>query len=51
MWWDKFEVKLINTFSVIDKNSVRQVHTDVMKLRMLNSKIRADFLVATNTNI
>ena len=46
MWWDKFEVKLTNTFSVIDKNAGRQVHTDVMKFMMLNSKIRADFLVS-----
>ena len=51
MWWEKIEVKLTNAFSVIDKNSGCQVHTDVMKLRMLNSKIRADLLVEMNTNI
>ena len=38
-------------FALIDKNAGRQVHTDVMKLRMLNSKIRAYFLVAMKTNI
>ena len=51
MWWDKFEINLTNTFAVIDKNSGRQVHNDIMKLRMLNSKVRADFLVAMKTNI
>ena len=50
-WWDKFEVKLTNTFSVIDTNAARQFHTDVIKLRMINSKLRADFLVAMKTNI
>ena len=47
----KFEVKLTNAFSVLDKNSDHHVHTDVMKLMMLNSKIRANFLVAMKTNI
>ena len=51
MWRNKFEVKLTTVFAVIDKNSGRQVHTDAMKLRMLNSKIRSEFLVATKTNI
>ena len=51
MWWDKFEVKSTYAFVVIDKNTGHQVHTDVMKLRMLNSKVRADFIVAMKTNI
>ena len=51
MWWDKFEVKLTNDFAVIDKNIGRQVHTDMMKLRMINSKIRSEFLVTMKTNI
>ena len=51
MWWDKFEVKLDNAFSVIDKNAGCKVYTNVMKLRMLISKIRSDFLVAIKTNI
>ena len=51
MWWDKFEVKFTNAFAVIDKNSGRQVHTDVMKLRILNSKVRAGFLVVIKTNM
>ena len=51
MWWDRFEVRLTNAFAIIDKDAGRQVHTDEMKLRMLNSKVRADFLVAMKTNI
>ena len=51
MLWDKFEVKLTNAFADIDKNEGRQVHTDMMKLRMLGSKIRAYFLVAIKINI
>ena len=51
MWWDKLKVKLIKAFLVIDNHAGRQVHTDVMKLRILNSKIRADFLVAMKMNI
>ena len=47
----KFEVKLTNAFVVIDKNVDPQVHTDVMKLSMLNSKVRADILVEIKTNI
>ena len=47
----KFEVNLTNAFAVIDKNADRQVHTDVMKLSMLNSKVRADLLVEIKTNI
>ena len=51
MVWVKFTVKLTNAFSVIDKNTGCQVHSDVIKLRMLNSKVRADFLVEMNTSI
>ena len=51
MLWEKVEVKLTNAFAVIDKNVGRQVHTDVIKLRMLNSKVIANFLIATKTNI
>ena len=38
-------------FLVIDNNTGCKIHTDVMKLRMLNSKIRADFPVVMKTNI
>ena len=51
MWLNKFEFMLTNAFAVIDKNVERQFHTDVMKLRILNLKIRSDFLVAMKTDI
>ena len=51
MWWNKFEVKLTNAFAFIDKHEGHQFHTDVTKLRMLNSKIRSDFPVEMKTNI
>ena len=51
MWWDRFEVRIINTFSVIDKYAGRQVHTDEMKLRLLNLKVKAEFLVAMKMKI
>ena len=51
IWWDKFEVKLTNDFVVINKNEGCQVHTDVIKLRMLNSKIRTEFPFEMKTNI
>ena len=43
MWWHWFEVRMTNAFA--------QVHRDEIKLRMLNSKVKADFLVAMKTNI
>ena len=51
MWWDRFEVRMTNAFAVVDKDAGQQVHRDKMKLRMLNSKVKADFLVAMKTNI
>ena len=51
MWWDKFEVKLTNNLSGIDKTAGRQFNTDVIELRMFNSKVRSDFLVAMKTKI
>ncbi len=51
MWWDEFEVCLTNAFALVDKDAGRIVHTDEMKLRMLNKKVRADFLSLIKTNI
>ncbi|MCP4745298.1 MAG: hypothetical protein GY874_04025, partial [Desulfobacteraceae bacterium] len=51
MWWDEFEVRLTNAFAVVDKDAGRQVHTDEMRLRLLNKKIEADFLSSMKTNI
>ena len=51
MWWDEFEVRLTNAFAIVDKDAGRQVHTDEMKLRLLNKKVRADFLATMKTHI
>lgn len=51
MWWDEFEIRLTNAFAIIDKDAGRQVHTDDSKLRMLNTKIKADFLSQMKSNI
>ena len=51
MWWDEFEVRLTNAFAAIDKEANRVVHTDEMKLRLLNKKIKANFLITMKTNI
>ena len=51
MWWDEFDVRLTNAFAIVDKDAGRQVHTDEIKLRLLNKKIRADFLSTMKTHI
>ena len=51
MWWDKFEIRLTNTFAVVDKEAGRQVLTDEMKVRLLNKKVRADFLTTITMHI
>ena len=51
MWWDKFEVKLTNNLSGIDKTAGRQFNTDMIKMRMFNSKVRSEFLVGMKTKI
>ena len=51
MWWDHFEVRSINNFTIVDKAARHVVHTDKMKLWMLNRKIKADFLTTMKTNV
>jgi hypothetical protein len=51
MWWDQFEARLTNAFAILDKDAGHQIYTDVMKLRMLNTKVKADFLTTMKTNI
>ena len=51
MLWDRFEVSITNASGVIDKDAGRQFHTDEMKLRLLNSKVKAEFLVAMKMKI
>ena len=43
--------KLTNAFNIYDQNEKRLVHSENQKLRMLNRKINADFLQATNSSI
>ena len=51
MWWDQFESKLTNAFAILDKHAGRPLYPDVMRLRMLNGKIKADFLTTIKTTI
>ena len=51
MWWDEFEARLTNTFAIVDKDAQRQVYTDNSTLRLLNQKIRADFLTNMKTTV
>ena len=51
MWWVSFEVSITNVFDVINKGARRQVHMDEMKLKLLNLKMKADYLVSMKINI
>ena len=51
MWWEEFETRLTVAFATIDKDQGRQVYTDIAKLRMLNKKIKADFLEQVKVSI
>ena len=51
IWWDRFEIHLTNAFSILDRNAGCQVHTDEMKLLLLNKKVRAYFLTIMKTNL
>ena len=51
MWWDEFEIQLNFAWNVYDKKERRQVHSEVMKLRTLQKKIKADFLTSSKATI
>ena len=51
MWWDKFDIRLNNTFVIVYKDAGRQVHTNKSKLSLLNKNFRADFLNTMKTTI
>ena len=38
MWWDKFETRMTNEFSIVDKYAGCQVQTEKSKLHLLNKK-------------
>ena len=51
MWWEEFETRLSLAFATLDKEAGRIVHSDVSKLRLLNRKVKADFLEPVRTSI
>ena len=51
MWWDEFEKQLCKAFVIYDRRENREVYSDSMKLRILCSKINADFLQHTKASI
>ena len=51
MWWDYFEARLTNALAILDNDAGHQLYMDVMKLRMLNSKVKADFLMTVKRNM
>ena len=51
MWWEEFETRLTIAFAIIDRTEGRQVYSDISKLRMLQRKIKADFLEGARNSI
>ena len=51
MWWDEFETRITVAFATIDREEGRMVYSDIAKLRLLNRKVKADFLEAARTSI
>ena len=51
VWWDESEIRLNNSFAIIDKDAGRQIHTNESKLRLLNKNIRAKFLTTKTMTI
>ena len=47
MWWSEFEKELSRAFAICQRVENRVVHSNSMKLRILISKIQADFLEQT----
>ena len=47
MWWGEFEKELSRAFAIYQRVENREVHSNHMKLRILMSKIQADFLEQT----
>ena len=51
MWWDEFETHLTDSFNTYDFLEKRRVHSNYIRLRILNRKILANFLQATKAPI
>mmetsp|Transcript_36347 Transcript_36347/g.51410 ORF Transcript_36347/g.51410 Transcript_36347/m.51410 type:complete len:90 (-) Transcript_36347:191-460(-) len=45
MWWDKFEQELKRAYAMIDQEQGRIVYGEAQKLRTIQSKVTADFLL------
>ena len=51
MWWGKFENELTTAFTTFDLKEKRIVHSNEMKLRILDKKVNADFLQSNKAAI
>ena len=51
MWWTKFEQLMNQAYAAYNKAEGRIVHSEAMKLRDLQAKIKADFLQATKETV
>ena len=51
MWWSEFEKRPTRAFNAYVKQEGRVVHSDLMKIRMLVDKIKADFLTPTKAQL
>jgi hypothetical protein len=51
MWWEEFEKQLTSAFITYNKREGRVVNSPEMKLRILLTKVTADFLVPTKAGI
>jgi hypothetical protein len=51
MWWAEFEKQLTSAFVTYNKREGRVVHSQEMKLRILLTKVTADFLMPTKAGI
>ena len=51
MWWRHFEHELTTAFTTFDLKEARQVHSNEMKLRILNKEVAADFLQSAKAAI
>ena len=51
MWWDKFDIRMSNKLEIFNKDVGRQVHTDELKLRLLNNNICDKFITVIKATI
>ena len=51
MWWDGFERQITDEFNTCGRLKKRSIHSNGMRLRILNRNILADLLQATKSSI